>query len=56
MTRLFLRYALVKRGDVMDLCGLSESKAKKLLGRLVQEGHLIQSGLKRWTIYQLKKE
>ena len=45
----------IKRGDVMDLCGLSEMVAKSLLGRLVKEGRLVQSGQKRWTTYQLVK-
>lgn len=44
----------VKRGDVMELCGLTESQAKALLARLVREGHLLQEGQKRWTIYKLK--
>jgi len=46
----------IKRGDVMELCGLSESKAKALLARLVLQGQLTQQGQKRWTIYQLKKD
>ncbi|WP_306602062.1 RNA-binding domain-containing protein [Geothrix sp. 21YS21S-2] len=46
----------IKRADVMDLCGLSESAAKSLLGRLVKEGRMVQQGQRRWTIYLLNKE
>lgn len=44
----------IKRSDVVDLCGLTESQAKTMLGRLVEEGRLVQEGQRRWTIYRLK--
>jgi ATP-dependent DNA helicase RecG len=44
----------IKRSDVVELCGLTESQSKSLLGRLVREGRLVQDGQRRWTIYTLK--
>ena len=44
----------IKRSDAVELCGLTEKQASTLLGRLVGQGHLIQEGQRRWTIYRLK--
>ena len=44
----------IKRSDAVELCGLTEKQASTLLGRLVDQGHLIQEGQRRWTIYRLK--
>jgi ATP-dependent DNA helicase RecG len=45
---------VIKRSDVISLCQLGESQAKRLLARLVREGRLNQKGAKRGTIYVLK--
>lgn len=43
----------IQRRDVMDLCYLSKDQASKLLGRLKDEGKLIQHGARRGSFYTL---
>jgi ATP-dependent DNA helicase RecG len=45
---------IIKRADVMELCGLSEKQASTLLGRLTDQGRLLKEGERRWTLYRLK--
>jgi ATP-dependent DNA helicase RecG len=54
VVRLAKTKGSIRRADVVELCGLSDSTAKRLLTRLVQEGQLAQRGERRWTIYTLK--
>jgi len=42
----------IKRENVMELCGLTGRQARLLLGRLAQEGKLVQKGVKRWSYYE----
>jgi len=44
----------IKRENVMKLCSLTGRQATLLLGRLVQEGKLIQRGVKRWSYYEAR--
>ena len=43
----------IQRQEVMDLCYLSKDQASKLLGRMRDEGKLIQQGQRRGTFYIL---
>lgn len=52
--RLVRTKGTIKRGEVIDLCRLTESQAKGLLARLVKDGRLVQEGQKRGAFYRLK--
>ena len=42
----------IKRENVIELCGLTDRQASRLLARLVREGKLTQQGVKRWSYYE----
>ncbi|WP_306601219.1 ATP-binding protein [Geothrix sp. 21YS21S-2] len=44
---------ILRRADVMELCGLSPNQARKLLARLVESGRLQRDGKTRGATYQL---
>ncbi len=47
------QHGQIKRAEVMGLCRLSESQAKKLLARLRDEQRLTQGGEKRGSYYTM---
>ncbi|TBW08715.1 ATPase [Azotobacter chroococcum] len=47
------QHGQIKRAEVMELCRLSESQAKKLLARLRDEQRLTQGGERRGSYYTL---
>ena len=53
MVRSFVReHGSIKRGDVVDLCRVSVHQAKRLLGKLVEEGALVRTGVGKATRYE----
>ena len=46
------KHGSIKRADVMELCGISQDQAKRLLSSLVEEGLLKMSGQKRGAAYE----
>lgn len=53
MVRSFvLEHGRIKRRDVVDLCRVSVHQAKRLLGKLVDDGALVRTGVGRATQYE----
>ena len=53
MVRSFVReHGRIRRRDVVDLCRVSVHQAKRLLGKLVDEGALVRTGVGRATQYE----
>jgi ATP-dependent DNA helicase RecG len=46
----------IQRGEVIELCRLTNSQAAKLLKRLKNEGKLKQHGERRWAFYSLGED
>lgn len=44
-------YNRITRTEVIEICGLSETQASRLLGRLAEEGKLLKKGKSRGTHY-----
>ena len=45
------KHGAIQRGEVADLCHLSLTQAYRLLKRLEVEGHIQQTGQKRFALY-----